>query len=242
MTPEQLAQVEDLFHRALECDSEERRRILSGADLGLRHEVGQLLSCHEGAATCLENVVNANARSAKQSEATASVTRTTDQTEVNPEPPIGPRSVAQKHSLDPRTDLLPAHTEEAKTLPDKPALALPLDASIESCNCPPEPDRNRRSTHSRPSWWMYLMAMPFLAQAVFITAFCFFGPESMGIDVRQPRQVPLSGRRLQIPRRQGRNSSGDVLVRGNDQVIRDINYWYWFLCNARIGQSDRARY
>jgi RNA polymerase sigma factor (TIGR02999 family) len=83
MKPERLAQIEALFHRAVECESEERIRMLQKAgttDPELRREVEALLSCYEGASVHLRDVVGGNAASAGAafvSEA-ASVTRTMD--------------------------------------------------------------------------------------------------------------------------------------------------------------------
>jgi hypothetical protein len=47
VTPERWAQIEDLFHRAAECEADARAALLAegcGEDVDLRHEVEALLS------------------------------------------------------------------------------------------------------------------------------------------------------------------------------------------------------
>src|SRR5579885_1281427 len=97
--------------------------------------------------------------------------------------------------------------------------------------------RNEVSTKSRPPWWIYAIALAFLARAVFTTYFCFFGPESMGIDVRTTATYPIVSKVAPgSPAEKAGIRPGDVLVRANDQAIRDVNYWYWFLCNVETGR------
>jgi non-specific serine/threonine protein kinase/serine/threonine-protein kinase len=86
--PERLAQVEDLFHRALECGTEERIAILEEAgstDPELRREVEERLSSYEGAGAHVQDVVAGNARSVQESRASASVTPTMNAAETSPE-------------------------------------------------------------------------------------------------------------------------------------------------------------
>jgi non-specific serine/threonine protein kinase/serine/threonine-protein kinase len=80
VNPERLAQVEDLFHRALECEPCERLRVLKEADPRLRREVEALLSSREGASDHLRDVV----------EAEAGAATTANPTEATPETAIGP--------------------------------------------------------------------------------------------------------------------------------------------------------
>jgi eukaryotic-like serine/threonine-protein kinase len=90
--PERLAQIEELFHRALGCESEERFRLLEeagSADPGLRREVELLLSSYEGASTHLRDVVDRNAPTTGESGATASVARAMYVAGVRPETAIG---------------------------------------------------------------------------------------------------------------------------------------------------------
>ena len=61
MTPERWAQIEELFHRAAECEPDRRTGLLDevcGEDPELRREVEALLSCQEGAADHLRAAVN----------------------------------------------------------------------------------------------------------------------------------------------------------------------------------------
>jgi serine/threonine protein kinase len=57
VNPERWAQVEELFHRARECEPSERLRVLEAADPELRHEVEALLSFHESAEAHLRAAV-----------------------------------------------------------------------------------------------------------------------------------------------------------------------------------------
>ncbi|HEX4808936.1 MAG TPA: protein kinase [Bryobacteraceae bacterium] len=89
----------------------------------------------------------------------------------------------------------------------------------------------------RPPWWMYLIAASFLAHVVFITAFWLVGPESMGIDVRLNKTYPVVSRVApDSPADKAGIRPGDVLVRANGQLIRDVNYWYWFFTNVETGR------
>lgn len=89
----------------------------------------------------------------------------------------------------------------------------------------------------RPPWWMYLIGASFLAHTVFITAFWFLGPESMGIDVRLTKTYPVVNRVVpDSPAQRAGIRPGDVLVRANHQPIRGANYWYWFFGNVETGR------
>ena len=60
MTPERWAQMEELFHRAVECKPEERLRLLDescSGDAELRETVESLLSCGESAEDDLQAAV-----------------------------------------------------------------------------------------------------------------------------------------------------------------------------------------
>lgn len=59
MTPERWAEIEELFHRALECEANARERMLEAgaADAELRREVEALLSSHEKASARLRLAV-----------------------------------------------------------------------------------------------------------------------------------------------------------------------------------------
>ena len=97
--------------------------------------------------------------------------------------------------------------------------------------------KEAKGSNSRPPWWMYVIALAFVARAVFVTYFCFFGPESMGIDVRPSKAYPVVSKVTpDSPADKAGIRRGDVLVRVNDQLVRDVNYWYWFLCNVETGR------
>jgi hypothetical protein len=94
----------------------------------------------------------------------------------------------------------------------------------------------------RPPWWMYVIAGAFLARALFITYFCFLGPESMGIDVRPTKTYPVVQQGgSTFARGQGRNPTRRRSGAGGRPPIADVNYWYWFLCNVETARSRRAR-
>jgi len=60
LSPQRWAQIEDLFHRAVECKPEERSRLLDescSGDAELRREVEALLACREGAEDDLQAAV-----------------------------------------------------------------------------------------------------------------------------------------------------------------------------------------
>jgi hypothetical protein len=98
-----------------------------------------------------------------------------------------------------------------------------------------ETEHPRRSR--RPPWWMYLLAASFLAHVVFITAFWFLGPESIGIDVRPTKRYPavsIVGRGS--PAERAGIRLGDVLLRANNVPVRDTNHWYWFFANVETGR------
>jgi tRNA A-37 threonylcarbamoyl transferase component Bud32 len=84
---------------------------------------------------------------------------------------------------------------------------------------------------------MYLIAGTFLARAVFITAFCFFGPESTGIEARPAKNELVVGNVAKSsPAERAGIRRGDILVRANDQLIPDAYYWYWLLTHVEIGR------
>lgn len=66
MTPERWEQIEDLFHRAMECDADERMAVLEAADAELRPEVELLLSSYEGAGARLQAAVAGGAPAAEE--------------------------------------------------------------------------------------------------------------------------------------------------------------------------------
>jgi hypothetical protein len=60
VTPERWAQIEELFHRAAECDRAQRASLLEGAcngDSELRHEVEALLANEESASDDMQAAV-----------------------------------------------------------------------------------------------------------------------------------------------------------------------------------------
>lgn len=84
---------------------------------------------------------------------------------------------------------------------------------------------------------MYLIAASFLARAVFITYFCFFGPESLGIDVKETgHQIAIRRVAVGSPAERAGIRRGDLLLRVNDRSILDTNHWFWFLANVEIAQ------
>jgi serine/threonine protein kinase/tetratricopeptide (TPR) repeat protein len=70
VTPEHWAQVEELFHRVVECEPGERLRVLEAADPDLRREVEPLLSSRQDASHYLREVVNAEAGTASTADST----------------------------------------------------------------------------------------------------------------------------------------------------------------------------
>jgi len=96
--PERWAQIEDLFHRVMECEAGERVAVLEEAgstDPELRREVEGLLSSYEGAGAHLRDVIGGNLRSAEESQAAASVTPTIDAAPASSEGVIGPYHLVQ---------------------------------------------------------------------------------------------------------------------------------------------------
>jgi eukaryotic-like serine/threonine-protein kinase len=90
--PERWAQIEELFHRARECEAGERIVLLEEAgstDPDLRREVELLLSSYEGASAYLRDVVGGNPISVGESPQSASATRTVDAPEASRETVIG---------------------------------------------------------------------------------------------------------------------------------------------------------
>src|SRR5438477_3959142 len=64
-TAERWAQIEELFHRAAECDPKQRTGLLDeacGSDLELRREVETLLNCDGGAGSNMHAAVRAELR------------------------------------------------------------------------------------------------------------------------------------------------------------------------------------
>jgi serine/threonine protein kinase/Tfp pilus assembly protein PilF len=97
VTPERWTQLEELFHRAVECEPIERAGLLDEAargDLELRREVDLLLSAYEGAGAHLRDLVHGQPAVAGGGSA-LSVTRATDAAEANRETVIGPYHLLQ---------------------------------------------------------------------------------------------------------------------------------------------------
>jgi predicted metalloprotease with PDZ domain len=92
--------------------------------------------------------------------------------------------------------------------------------------------------NSRPPWWMYLIAAPFVAHIVFMWAFWLFGPEPMGIEVRGAGSHPVitNVRQGSLAERAG-IQPGDLILRANDRPITNMNYWSWFATNVEAGKS-----
>lgn len=91
--------------------------------------------------------------------------------------------------------------------------------------------------NSRPPWWMYAIAAAFLARAVFITYFCFFGPESMGIEVKaMEKRVAVRRVASGSPAERAGILPGDLLLRANNRLVPDTNYWFYFRTNVEIAQ------
>ena len=62
VTPERWVQIEELFHRAAECEPEQRTRLLDEAcreDPELRRQVDALLLCDQNAGSNMQNSVSA---------------------------------------------------------------------------------------------------------------------------------------------------------------------------------------
>ena len=126
-------------------------------------------------------------------------------------------------------DRLLADPASRETFVERPALQMA--ASFLSLG------KEGAESNSRPPWWMYLVAVAFVARAVFITYFCFFGPESMGIEVIPTKIHPVVSKvAADSPAHNAGIRPGDVLVKANDKSIRDVNYWFWFLCNVEAGR------
>jgi PDZ domain-containing protein len=127
--------------------------------------------------------------------------------------------------------------QRAATILDKPTVRPASNVAVENRERQPRLERGRRFTDSRPPWWMYLVAAPFLAKAIYVTAFCFFGPESMGIEIRPTKAQPVvSGILQNSPAERAGIRPGDVLVRADGRPILGTNYWYWFVSNLAIGR------
>jgi hypothetical protein len=131
-------------------------------------------------------------------------------------------------------EYLLAHAKTFEAFLEKPALEVAAPVLVDD-HAPHESEDV--SPAPRPSWWMYLLAVCFLARAVFITAFCFFGPEPMGIEVRaSEKQVVVRKVASGSPAELAGIRVGDMLVRANDVSVLDTNYWFWFLSNVKIAQ------
>ena len=131
-------------------------------------------------------------------------------------------------------EYLLAHAKTFGTFLEKPALEVAGPPSVDD-HAPHESEDARPAPH--PPWWMYVLAVCFLARAVFITAFCFFGPEPMGIEVRAiEKQVVVRKVASGSPAELAGIRVGDMLVRANDISILDTNYWFCFLTNVKIAQ------
>ena len=98
MRSERWAQIEDLFHRAAECEPDERFLLLEevGAkDQELRREVELLLSSYEGAGAHLRAVVGGNAQSIQESRDAVAATLAMNAAGANTETVIGPYHLLQ---------------------------------------------------------------------------------------------------------------------------------------------------
>lgn len=96
-----------------------------------------------------------------------------------------------------------AHSKTTETFLDKPAIEFAAPALVDGhpgqrgvdTDRPwadfPRHETEHAKRRPRPPWWTYLLAASFLAWVVFITAFWFLGPESMGIDVRPTKNRPV---------------------------------------------------
>jgi hypothetical protein len=142
-----------------------------------------------------------------------------------------------------------AQTKTTEEFLEKPAIEFGAPLLVDDCAGQHRIDTDRpradfgwhETEHARrrprPPWWMYLIAASFLAHAFFMTAFCFYGPESMGVDVRPATtKLVISNVAKGSPAERAGIRRGDILVRANDRFIPDINYWYWFLTNVEIGR------
>lgn len=131
-------------------------------------------------------------------------------------------------------EYLLAHAKTFETFLEKPALEGANPSLVDDH----APHKNKDSRLApRPPWWMYLLAVCFLARAVFLTAFCFFGPEPMGIEVRATeKQVVVRKVAPDSPAERAGVRVGDMLVRANERPILDVNYWDYFLGNVEIAQ------
>jgi eukaryotic-like serine/threonine-protein kinase len=143
-----------------------------------------------------------------------------------------------------------AHGKTTETFPEKSAMEFAAPVLVDDharqhgidADRPRADFRRHETEHAgcspRPPWWMYLIAASFLAHVVFITAFWFLGPESMGIDVRPTKTYPVVSKVApDSPAQRAGIQPGDILVRANDQPVRDANYWYWFFTtNVETGQ------
>jgi tRNA A-37 threonylcarbamoyl transferase component Bud32 len=127
-----------------------------------------------------------------------------------------------------------SHGRTTETLLEKPVPEFAAPVLVDD-HAPHQSEDATSNSH--PPWWMYVIAAAFLARAVFITYFCFFGTESMGIDLMPTKTYPVVSKVApDSPAQRAGIQPGDVLVRANDQPIRDTNYWYWFLSNVETGR------
>jgi eukaryotic-like serine/threonine-protein kinase len=117
--------------------------------------------------------------------------------------------------------LAPKGTRE--TLPENPAVEMA--ASV-------PPVGTQIAFNSRPPWWMYLIAAPFVAHMLYMWALWLFGPEPMGIAVRGTGSNPAVIKVMQrSPAERAGIQPGDLILRANDKPIVNMNYWTWFATN-----------
>ncbi|MBV8812167.1 MAG: protein kinase [Acidobacteriaceae bacterium] len=129
------------------------------------------------------------------------------------------------------------NTRRAPTFLDKPTVPAPSNVPVENHERHARLEPDWRAAHSRPPWWMFFILGPFLAHAVFITAFAVFGPEPMGVDVKATEGQPVVSRVVRAsPGERAGIERGDVLVRANERPIPGGYYWYWFLGKVEVGQ------
>ncbi|MBV8891872.1 MAG: protein kinase, partial [Acidobacteria bacterium] len=112
---------------------------------------------------------------------------------------------------------------------------LPESAAVEMVASVP-PVGTQSASNSRPPWWMYLIAAPFVAHVLYMWALWLLGPEPTGIGVRGTGSHPAIIKVMQgSPAERAGVQRGDLLLRANDRPILNMNYWSWFVTNIDAG-------